>query len=271
MPRPTLGSLEQSVAAMVAVSHAEPDPEERCIGLCVVAAAQAVRHIEEKSSTDAGRDLRVVSIQSLLSLADMVSAARLTHGEAAQLFISATSLDLVIGLLQRTPTTAAVAPAPTELQRPASVDPEPHYWLANIVRNGAATAEQFLEFVIGKRHVLGVTEAAKGQPASQPGDWVCFFVPGKGIVGHGRVQSLAEPGVNGSATLMRASDRFDRLIRLNHVELYDSAVLPPPEQQQRLAVTLGSTGTAGPVLGAITRQEFLKLTAARRERGDLRI
>jgi hypothetical protein len=179
--------------------------------------------------------------------------------------MSGTNLDLVVGLLQRPPAVAGARPTPEEPQPPLG-DPEPNYWLATIVRNGAATAEQLLEFVIGKRHVLGVSDLTKGQLPSRPGDWVCFLVPGKGIVGHGRVLSLAENG--GSRTLVRASDRFERLIRLNDVELYDAAVVPAPEQQQRLGVTLGANGSAGPMLGAISRQEFLNLT---RETKNVRI
>ena len=263
MPRPKLDGLAQSVAAMAALPHAapDPDPDERCIGVCVVLPAEASRHAAAKASTEKStRDLRVVSIRSLLALADMVSSGRLAHDEVAQLFMSGTSLDLVVGLLQRAPAAADTQSTPDEPQL-APVDHEPNYWLATIVRNGAATAEQLLEFVVGKRHVLGVTDAAKGQMSSRPGDWVCFFVPGKGIVGHGRVLSLAE---NGSIRrLVRASDRFERLIRLNDVELYDAAVVPAPEQQQRLGVTLGGNGTAGPLLGEISRQEFLNLTAIR--------
>jgi hypothetical protein len=264
MPRPTLDGLAQSVAAMTALPHAEPDPEERCIGVCVVLPAEASRHAAAKASTEkAARDLRVMSIRSLLALADMVSAGRLAHDEVAQLFMSGTSLDLVVGLLQRAPAAAGTRSTPDEPHLPP-VDPEPNYWLATIVRNGAASAEQLLEFVIGKRHVLGVTDAAKGQMPSRPGDWVCFFVPGKGIVGHGRVLSLAEDG--SIRSLVRASDRFERLIRLNDVELYEAAVVPAPEQQQRLGVTLGGNGAAGPMIGSISRHEFLNLTTVRTER-----
>ena len=264
MPRPKLDGLAQSVAAMAALPEAEPDPEERCIGVCVVLSPEASRHAAANASTEkAARDLRVVSMRSLVALADMVSRGQLAHDEVAQLFISGTNLDLVVGLLQRAPAAAGARHTQEEPQRPPG-DPEPNYWLATIVRSGAATAEQLLEFVIGKRHVLGVTDATKGQLPSRPGDWVCFLVPGKGIVGHGRVLSLAENG--GSRTLVRASDRFERLIRLNDVELYDAAVVPAPEQQQRLGVTLGANGSAGPMLGAISRQEFLNLTTVRSER-----
>jgi hypothetical protein len=266
MPRPKLDGLAQSVAAMTALPEAEPDPEERCIGVCVVLSPEASRHAAANASTEkAARDLRVVSMRSLVALAEMVSAGHLAHDEVAQLFMSGTNLDLVVGLLQRPQATAGARPTHEEPQR-QSDDPEPNYWLATIVRNGAATAEQLLEFVIGKRHVLGVSDLTKGQLPSRPGDWVCFLVPGKGIVGHGRVLSLAENG--GSRTLVRASDRFERLIRLNDVELYDAAVVPAPEQQQRLGATLGGNGSAGPMLGAISRQEFLNLT---RETKNVRI
>jgi hypothetical protein len=261
MPRPRLDGLTQSVAAAEALAHAELDPEERCIGVCVVLPVEASRHAATRASTEkAARDLRVASIQSLLALADMVSAGRLDHDEVAQLFMSGASLDLVVGLLQREAAPADSRSTPSEPERPP-FSAEPHYWLATIVRSGPATAEQLVEFVVGKRRVLGVTEAAKGQMPSRPGDWVCFLVPGKGIVGHGRVLSLAE---NGSIRrLVRASDRFERLILLNDVELYGAAVVPAPQQQQRLDVTLGGNGATGPTIGAISRQEFLNLTAAR--------
>ena len=257
MPRPKFEHLSPLLAAPAgATLLTATDPGEQHLALCVVVAVDAARQ-EEGSGTEKDA-LRLVSIRALLTLLEIMQAGQISHDEIVRLFLTAKSIDLVVELMQRRGGSNGLRT--TEERRgvePLSTAHQPEYWLAALARNGGATAEQVLEAVVAKRHVLGVVDPTRGERQSKPGDWICFFVPGKGILGHGRVTT--EHG-NGDGHL-RASDRFDRLIALSDIEMYESPILPSAETQRRLGESPGPTTAAGAVIGTISREEFLELTS----------
>ena len=61
-----------------------------------------------------------------------------------------------------------------------------------MIGNKMAAPEQLLGSVIAHRRLLGICHAGPLQSEGSPGDWVCFFVPGKGIVGHAQLASMVE-------------------------------------------------------------------------------
>jgi hypothetical protein len=140
---------------------------------------------------------------------------------------------------------------------PGAACSEPDFWVGAIVGAAMATPEQIVESVIAKRYVLGAGFAGGPQAGVRADDWVCFFVPGKGVVGHGQVASVLED----CADLTRESNRFSRLLRLKNVELYDTPVPMDVVTELHLTTGLQDLGAAGPVLAPLTRQEFLKCTS----------
>jgi len=256
---PTLESLARALSAVAATAQA--DVEAR-VGLCVVARHYAGRsRLEHAVTADKQRsDLRVVSVHSLLSLAAKFSADRLTHAEVVRLLRSGFALDFVIDLLDRPPdadrpkaVVRDVAPAAA----PVRTDPE--FWVATITPNDMATAEQLLTSVIGKREVLGIHHVGALHGDGAPGDWVCFFVPAKGIVGHAQLMSV----VDDAASEVRDAERFSRVYRLGQVELYDEPIVQALRAERPFAVPPPDVPLAGPCLSPISRQDFSALTASR--------
>jgi hypothetical protein len=262
----TLESLGRAVAAVAATAQVDVDAR---IGLCVVGRHYVGRgRLEHAASLDKQAELRVVSVQSLLSLATKFSADRLSHGEVVKLLRSGFALDFVIDLLDRPADAARLRevvqespvhpPAPTPAAEPVALEPE--FWVATIAASDMASPEQLVASVIVERRVLGICHEGLLKEDGAPGDWVCFFLPGRGIVGHAQLSSVVEDG----ASVLRNADRFDRVYRLNEVEVYDDPIVQALRAERPFAVPPADAELAGPCLSPISRQDFAAMTASRR-------
>ena len=100
--------LAHTVASMGA--DAPPDLEERWIGLCVTTPFYtARRRLEALLAQRPGSDIRCVTVESLLWLADMVSSERLEHVDVLRLLTSGPDSDFTIDLMRRIAEGSAIA------------------------------------------------------------------------------------------------------------------------------------------------------------------
>jgi hypothetical protein len=99
-------------------------------------------------------------------------------------------------------------------------------------------------------------------PSARPGDRVCFFVAGFGVVGWGRL----ETELRLQAAPVRRADRFTVVFGLSDLAFHPSPVpLDSKSLAQRLA-TRSPTGVAGSFLSLISAEDFRVLTARLPER-----
>ena len=155
-------------------AHARP------LGLCVTMPLYPNRtRLEESVAGGASPSIRIASLRSLIDLAELVDARTITHQDAVKLLESSHGIDFVIELLQRL---GPARPGPRAL---VSRESNPGFWLATVTGDPAIEPEQFLERVIGRRQIFGVSGTLDG--AAGPGDWICFYIPDKGVVGRAQV------------------------------------------------------------------------------------
>lgn len=259
-PHGDLGTLSRSLTALAALSHLEA--ETRRIGLSVVTPLYVGRGRLEDwllTADKHGHDLRTISLHSVLALAEFVGVGRLKHDDVLKLLTSGHPIDFVVDLLTRIP--AGVAPDADDAERHSTAAPSvvtEDYWLAAIDDDRATLAEQFVHSVIGRRQILPLGTAPEGSP--RPGDWVCLFIPGRGVAGYAQAAAIDEQGAN----LVRDGGRFGRLVRLQNVTVYRAPV--PVLQDLAQSPVEGSTAQRpGPRLVAISRQGFLDLTRPARQ------
>jgi hypothetical protein len=252
---PTLDGLAAAMAATAAAGRAEPR-----IGLCVVARQYAARDKLRRALAADTRlsDIRVVSVRSLLALAAQAAAERLAHAEVVTLLRSSVALDFVIELLDRRVSDGR--PSEPTAERGGSAGAadhhEPAFWAATITGNEMAAPEQWLVSVIAERRVLAICHAGHLRSHGSPGDWVCFFVPGRGIVGHAQLASIIED----SGKVVRHFRRFSCVYRLAHVVLYERPIVQALRADRPFATPPADFPLAGPCLAPMTRQDFLALT-----------
>jgi hypothetical protein len=253
--------LERLARAVAALPH-RGDAEPR-IGLCVVARQCTARAgLVSTVAHDAQVcDVHVITVHSLLSLAALIASERMTHVEVVKLLQSGFALDFVIDLVGRpgagVPTSQRDGFPPL-----ASVGSEARdtaFWVATITSNETGSADWLLRSVIAQRRILAVCHAGRFQADGSPGDWVGFFLPRRGIVGHAQLASIVED----AAGIVPHANRFSRVYRVADVTLYEQPVVQALRAERPFALPPVDVPLAGACLTPIARQDFLSLTKYR--------
>jgi hypothetical protein len=248
----------EPLARAVEASQTAAGGEESTIGLCVVARQSAARgRLARLVAQGQFPDIRVVSVKSLLSLAAHVAADRVSHAEVVELLRTSAALDFMIDLMTRPGANAPSSESREDGQwRSAVDDPRPAFWVAVISGDAMVTPERWLASVVADRHVLAVSDGDQLRGHGSPGDWVCFFVANKGIVGHAQLGPVVERG----ASVVRHGEQFGQVYRLAHLTLYERPVVQALRAGRPFAVPSGATPFAGSSLAPIARQDFTALT-----------
>ncbi len=246
----------EPLARAVASRRAVDNTETPTIGLCVVARQFAARAKLARLVAQFP-DVRIVSVRSLLSLAAHVAAERVSHAEIVELLRTSASLDFMIDLMTR-PGGAVTSsePASDAQAKLAADDPRPAFWVAIINGDATVTPERWLASVIATRHVLPVCHGDEVRGRGSPGDWVCFFLASKGIVGHAQLGYV----VDDRAGTVRQGEKFGRVYRLAHVAIYERPVVQALRAGRPFAMPSGAAPFAGSCLTPIARQDFAALT-----------
>ncbi len=188
--------------------------------------------------------LRLISVESLLSLAELMNEYDVSHNDIlAVLRPSGPTIDAVVTLMTRlvaqrhtaepTPQTVIQPsqedslPAPQQLQPslpPPRLLPQDDapvdavaYWLTPVKSEEDATAEAVIRTLVGEEGVYAFGERTPGRKRLKPGDWICFYATGTGIVAHAQVQSSPEKTLH---PRVRHAEQYPWVFRLHHSHLY---------------------------------------------------
>ena len=279
----TAGGDVEELAGTVAslAADAPPDLEERWVGLCVTTPYYAARRrLEALLAQRMAGDIRCVTVDSLLWLADMTSAGRLEHEDVLRLLTSGPDSDFMIDLMRRMAegaTTQEPAPTPvaheesprTSATGPSWAEPPSHLsivenpdrrrgpedWLASLASDESASPEQMVDFVIRGRQVLGITDTGPLPMPVSIGDLVCFYIAGTGIVGHAQFDNV----IPDASAAIRGAGRFTAVFQLKDVTIYDS---PHRVMLESIGLHIPSRSPYdnGAMLAPITRDDFEALT-----------
>jgi len=254
------------------------DSSERWVGLCVTTPFYAsVRRLETQLAQRALHDIRCISLESLLWLADMSDARRVDHEDVLRLLTSGPDSDFMVSLMRRlTEFSVAgreIAPAAARDNEPSEsaprlsivrTEPEPQeprnsFWLVTLVQDETATPEQLFDAVIARRQVLGLSDLRTMEGPAREGDWICFYIEGTGIVGHGQLDSAIPDG----SAVIRGATRFSAVFRLKNVTIYDvPRVFLRPMLEFDPWVHMPQD-TAGAFISPLSRDEYERLTFGR--------
>src|SRR5713101_476347 len=170
-----------------------PDPELRQLENAIVA---------EKRTNQ----LRVISAESLLSLAEIMSENDVRHEDI--LFIlrpSGPGIDLLADLIaklvaQRTVEGSESATADVPPPVAASVGETasllgsgpPTCWLTPVKDHEHETAGECVQKLVGKHGIYAFGERTPGRTRIRPGDGICFYATGIGVIAHAKVACVPE-------------------------------------------------------------------------------
>jgi len=172
-------SWEQAVGLYVI---GRPDPELRQLENAIVA---------EKRSDQ----LRIISVNSLLSLAEMMTEYDVRHEDIlAVIRPSGCTIDPMVGLMTRLVAEAPeeVETAPTVREESAFLERDVAYWLTPVASDDEQAAEECIQTLVRDNSIYAFGERTPGRAKLKPGDWMCFYASGKGVAAHAKVSSAPE-------------------------------------------------------------------------------
>jgi len=166
-----------------------PDPELRQLENSIVAENNTHR-------------LRVISVESLLSLAEIMSEYDVSHEDMlVVLRPSGPGIDALADLIARLIAQETVeqaerqAPA-TATRRPISESGTPAtppvYWLTPVRGDEDETAIDCIQNLVVKYGIYAFGERTPGRRHIKQGDWICFYANAKGVVAHASVSTAPE-------------------------------------------------------------------------------
>lgn len=185
-----------------------PDPEIRQLENAIVARKRT-------------HDLRIISADSLLSLAGLNEQYGVSHSDVlAVLKPSGPMIDPVVSLISEL---VALREAETlveedeaQPERPVTAG-EGAYWITPTKADEVQTAEECISTLVGREHVYAFGERTPGRKHIKPGDWMCFYATQNGIVGHARVTSQPERKHHPKVV---HPEEFPWVFSLDSVEIY---------------------------------------------------
>jgi len=136
--------------------------------------------------------LRIISVESLLSLAEMMNEYEVDHGDILAILLpSGPRVDPVVEMMARVVAQPLPEELPPEEEKPPETG-EVNYWLTPVRSEPGATAEQVIQTLVKQEQIYAYGERTPGRKQIKPGDWLCFHASGKGVIAHAKVMSRPE-------------------------------------------------------------------------------
>jgi hypothetical protein len=180
-----------------------PDPEIRQLENAILAERRT-------------HQLRIISVDSLLSLAEMMNEYDIGHEDIlAVIRPSGPTIDSVVDLMARLvaePEAEKEPPLPETL-----TEGEIAYWLTPVKSYPEETAEECIRILVGEEQIYAFGERTPGRKHLKPGDWICFYASGTGVVAHARVVSSLEKKPHHR---VRHPERYPWVFSLDKTDLY---------------------------------------------------
>ncbi len=195
---------------------------DSALGLYVVGRSDpAIRQLEKAIIAEKRtQELRVISAESLLSLAEMMNEYDVSHEDIlALLRPSGPLMDRVVDLMTRLVAEPKAEELPPEVSASVGAvgEEEPVYWLTPVKSDEKAIAEDVIQTLVGQERIYAFGERTPGRKHIKPGDWICFYATGKGVVAHAQVVSAPE---RGSHPKLRHPERYPWIFRVGKTKLY---------------------------------------------------
>lgn len=140
---------------------------------------------------------------------------------------------------------------------------EATYWMTPVKSGEQRIAEDIIHDLVGQECVYAIGDRTPGRKRLKPGDWICFYACGKGVVGHAKVMSYPKREPNPRA---RDPESFPWTFRLGSVNLYlDAPIVINAALRSRLDGFEGrdpnkSWGWFVQATRSVTEQDFRVLT-----------
>lgn len=210
---------------------------EQALGLYVIGRPDPeLRQLENSIVAERRTDqLRIVSLESLLALAELMAEYDVTHDDVLSVLRpSGPSIDQLVDLMSRLTVqpVGELEHAEEELSSGRDDIGEVEFWLTPVKSDERETAEEVVQNLVGKEGIYAFGERTPGRKHIKAGDLICSYATGTGIIAHGRVAS--SPAYEEHAKV-RDPKRYPWVFKLVDAVLYvDKPVAVDAELRARL-------------------------------------
>jgi hypothetical protein len=173
--------------------------------------------------------LRIISVESLLSVAELLSGFDVTHQDILDVLRPGGPridplADLMSRLVAQREAQPSKGPLTTTGTEFGSSNPggnqqvvQPKYWLTPVKSTDVETAEECVQRLVGSAGIYGLGEKTPGRKGLKPGDWICFYATAKGVVAHAKVATKPERKAD---SRLQDPDLYPWTFSLDSAELY---------------------------------------------------
>jgi hypothetical protein len=178
------------------------------VGLYIVGKPEPeVKQLENSIKGEKRTDqLRTISVESLLSLAEIYNEYDVDHNEILSILRPSEPnidpiVDLISGLVAQAPEIRDDQKEKTETKTKNSrkieqVNESTRFWLTPVSTDEYATAKETVKTLVEKENIYAFGERTPGRKHIKPGDYICFYESGNGVVGHAIIESKPRNEIN---------------------------------------------------------------------------
>jgi len=204
------------------ISEKEISDWDHALGLYVIGRPDAeLRQLENAILAERRTDqLRIISVESLLPLAELFNEYDVSHEDIlAVLRPSGTTVDPVVDLMAHLVAQRQVEGETEEkiTEEEEIIEVERQYWLTPVKSDEKQTADECIKTLVGEEKIYAFGERTPGRRHLKPGDYICFYSTGKGVVSHAQIASRPERKEHPK---VRYSERYPWVFRVKDAHLY---------------------------------------------------
>ncbi|MBN2378489.1 EVE domain-containing protein [candidate division WOR-3 bacterium] len=169
--------------------------------------------------------LRIMSVESLLSLAEMMNEYDVSHDDILSVIKpSGPTIDPVVDLMGRlvAQEKAVGFEEETKVQEEQIIETKPNeeqasYWVTPVKTVEERTAEDAIRILVGESKIYAFSERTPGRRHIKPGDWICFYATGTGVIAHARVKTKPKKEHHGKVHM---PEKYPWVFHLDNPVLY---------------------------------------------------
>ena len=184
-----------------------PDPETRQLENTILA--------EKRTG-----QLRVISVESLLSLTEMMNDYDVAHEDTLDiLYPPGPAIDPVVDLMARlvAQSRSDDSAAHVTAEFGPEIEGETMFWLTSVKSDEAGTWEDTIHTLVNRERIYAFGERTPGRKSIKPGDWICFYGAGTGVVAHARITTRPKKQPHPS---VRNPERYPWVFQLGDAYVY---------------------------------------------------
>jgi hypothetical protein len=162
--------------------------------------------------------LRIISVESLLSLAELFNEYDVSHEDLlAVLRPLGTTVDPIVDLMARLVAQRQEVDKEENTDEEEIKEVERQYWLTPVKSVEEQTADECIQSLVGEEKIYAFGERTPGRRHLKPGDYICFYVTGKGVAAHAQIASRPEREEHPK---VHHTELYPWVFRVKDVQLY---------------------------------------------------